>query len=330
MPAAADAGVDGPLESLEQLVSTIARQEEAAAAAASGIQAPQEDDEEPGDYPQLLQHRNHSSSSSSSSSSGLDSSEFSSEEEVDEEGNVIESDRGLDSEDDDELSLRRALVLSQQEVSTNTTTSIELPVSSEHHEPAGGDENPVPETPVSKCSTEHHQERGSAPGDEKADEDEDDRDLPPFPSPPSHYPFASSFDQKTAKEAFDPLSLTKFGSLPASHVLVHLLRHTSLMMERRRASPQRQPRDLVEKMVAGGMGSALFPPKRQLGKTRRSSRLQPQKDDLTFQLLVICVLQMHDKRTDAIESLRNAVARERRCSETTITTAIAPIMESSL
>jgi len=66
---------------------------------------------------------------------------------------VIELDHGLDSEDDGELLLRRALVLSQQEVSTNTATSIELPVS-------GGDENPVLETPFLKCSTELHQEGG--------------------------------------------------------------------------------------------------------------------------------------------------------------------------
>jgi len=52
--AAADAVVDGPLESFEQLVSPIARQEEAAPAAASGMQAPQDDEEDPGDYPQFL------------------------------------------------------------------------------------------------------------------------------------------------------------------------------------------------------------------------------------------------------------------------------------
>jgi len=85
--AAADAAVDGLLESFEQLVSPIACPEEAAAAATSGMQAPQDDEEDPGDYPQLLQRQNHFSSllSSSSSSSGSNSSEFSSDEEVDEE-----------------------------------------------------------------------------------------------------------------------------------------------------------------------------------------------------------------------------------------------------
>lgn len=260
---------DEPFASLE-LVASMPHREE-------GEEMPAGD--ESSDLLRLVQRdlgRNSSSScSSSSSSSSSDSFSY--------EG---DADRALDTDDDEDAVLRQAFAMSSQETTGSGTHNDLEP-------PYVLTEDLVEEvevvTPV-----------GSIDVPEGPDDD-DDSDLPPFPSMPASL-YVDEFG-----EIFDPTALSRFGALPSSRVLAHLLRYSCAFVERRRLAPL-LPMDLDSKSTApGGMGFGRVTPKKSLNNGRRHT-----KDDSTLQLLVAMILLVHEQRNNCLEGLKNALSREQR------------------
>lgn len=315
--AAADS-VDYPLDSLEHLVVSIAQSE---AEVLPDDAAGQLHLDDPTDYPDLLQRREPSSSSSSDSSDSGDSSDFSSndaendEEEGDDENDAVVGSSELN-ENDTGLTRRQA-----QEGSTNTSTSMTVDMESpfileEQGRTVGSIVDvAVPETSGSNAGTDAQESasRGvETLTEEKVDLSEDDEtDLPPVPTPPSEIS-QLLFDRETMKNALDP-SMSTFGTIPDSLVLVHILRHTSLMMARRRACCRTEKQAWDTTSIPGGIGSTLFSPAVPV-KGEHPER-QGWNSDLTLQLLVSSVILIDEKRNESIQCLQQSIARENRTME---------------
>jgi hypothetical protein len=287
--------------------------------------------EEEEEEPQPNEDGNEDSSESSSSSSSA--------------GNpMLESERGLDTDDEDDPVMRQALAMSMARRGENDTTpvvldtpgpnvvdSVRVIVGEGLAEAQGratltGSTSPSTENPISATNS---QEDDDGPLDAGVDESS----LPPLPQPPAAYPFASLVGVEASTLAdsdadavplglalasyFDPSAFSQFGSLPTSHVLVHLMKYTTMLVERRRFGKPTVEQE-GSSSVPGGMGSSLFTtPRRDKGGAGRSSPSTSEaasgsSDEVTLQLLVASFLLMVNKRHDAIENLRKALAREQR------------------
>ena len=184
-----------------------------------------------------------------------------------EDGAMLESERGLDTDEEDDPIMRRALAMSLAQRRENAvarallddaageanTESVRVVVSRESNAHDLDTENP--ETPVISTATSAENPvsaspSGSQDNDLAATEDNDDSFLPPLPQPPAAHsfavliglatsvPFVSDSDQVPLDKAiaayFDPAFFSRFGPLPASPVLVHLMRYTATLVEHRR------------------------------------------------------------------------------------------------
>jgi hypothetical protein len=285
------------------------------------------DVEEEEEEPQPNEDGNEDSSESSSSSSSG--------------GNpMLESERGLDTDDEDDPVMRQALAMSMARRGENVAAPVVLDTPGPNvvdsvrvivgeglaearglATPTGSTENPI--------SATNSQEDDDGPLDAGVDESS----LPPFPQAPAAYPFASLVGmeattladgdadavplEKALASYFDPSAFSQFGSLPTSHVLVHLMKYTTMLVERRRFGKPTVEQE-GSSSVPGGMGSSLFTtPRRDKGGAGRSNSSSSKaasgsSDEVTLQLLVASFLLIVNKRNDAIENLRKALAREQR------------------
>jgi hypothetical protein len=123
---------------------------------------------------------------------------------------------------------------------------------------------------------------------------------------------------KAIAASFDPAFFSRFGSLPASHVLVHLMRYTATLVEHCQFTQNGNNNEALPlTTVPGGMGSSLFKPTQRgphaSGKSAsKSGTSRDSGDEVALQLLVAFFLLLHNKRSDAIECLQMAVAREQQ------------------
>jgi hypothetical protein len=193
-----------------------------------------------------------SSDSSSSSSSGGEP--------------MLESERGLDTDDEDDPVMRQSLAMSMAQRGEGVAAlALDTPGTGTHNSvdsvrvivqegPGADEEETAPsisaaasgDNPVS-CSNSGSVEDDDGLSDAGVD---DESYLPPLPLPPSTYPFASLVgleasvladsdadalpSRKSLASYFDPAAFSQFGSLPTCHVLVHLLKYTAMLVERRR------------------------------------------------------------------------------------------------
>ena len=250
---------------------------------------------------------NDSSSSSSSSASSVAGPD------EDEQQNLNDGDSDGDDTDDD-IILREALALSLAErsqilrVDTSLADQTEAAAVAPLDSTSSGPVTPGNQTPLST----HEPTSVSEP---------DDSPLPPLPAPPKVYPYASQLATKidsdqvdTDSPYFEPGALNRFGKLPAPHVLVHLLRYTLEVIERKKFQgpvEKSNPREnSFKSTISGGIGCSLFPPDHPFLKSQESTDDNGNGLSVSLQLLVSLFLQITDRRNDAIENLRKAVAQE--------------------
>jgi len=159
------------------------------------------------------------------------------------------------------------------------------------------------------------------------DVEEEEPLLPPLPSAPSHYRYATflmslrdvDLDRNLANDAcgrerseyLDPADLSKFGSVPSSHALIHLLCYLILTIQQKR--DENKTRDTIVRAIPGGMGSSLFEPRlHPVTGDAKSERSEEGDNAVTLQLLMSTFLILDENRRHAIENLRHAIAAEQR------------------
>lgn len=155
-------------------------------------------------------------------------------------------------------------------------------------------------------------------------ENEDTSNLPAFPKPPkslAQMPFGEGLytgfphvipadpdahapTTDVPHPEFDPFSLNKFGSIPNTYILMHLLRFTRLYSEKNRCS----------KLLSNDQSSV------EREKLTKSFSLRDGDSDssskgitklnVTLQLMFTLFLLTHERRNIAIDALRNAISRE--------------------
>lgn len=263
---------------------------------------------------------------------------------------TMDEDRVIESEveqDEEDAVLRQALALSLAEKNTvdceddrNSDTLLQVETNREPFMALSGTErtdnsdsgcNEL-KTLISSCDVEV--EKDETKNDSK---DNDDSSLPPLPSPPSFYPFESVMlghrgevvlseleGNKSPSPYFDPSALNKFGILPTSHVLIHLLRHATKFVDQYKSKSIVIDRpvdtsnsiDEASNPIRGGMGRSLFLSEQLLTQSGGNLKANDKTDDssasLSIQLLVACFLLIIEKRNDSIENLRKSLAREYR------------------
>jgi hypothetical protein len=266
------------------------------------------------DYEQSERHRlgNDSSSSSSSSSSGVEPGE-------DGQQHNLDGDSGEEEDTDDDMVLRQALALSLVEQTQAQRLRVDTSIVAQEEEglvlPSSLSPGPVTpgnETPLSLREPASLSESGDSP-------------LPSIPPPPKVYPYALLLDTNTNVDSdqietdspfFDPAALHRFGTLPAPHVLVHLLRYTLETIERRKFQGREETttgsRKTPPSTIAGGIGCSLFPPNHPFLKPQKSSNDTGNELAVSVQLLVSLFLLIADRRNDAIANLKKAAAQESR------------------
>ena len=155
-------------------------------------------------------------------------------------------------------------------------------------------------------------------------EEEDESSLPPMPPAPSHYPYAAllttlsdadeamiSSAKKERSVYLDPSELSRFGSIPSSHALVHLLRYLTLAIQQRRKENE-VDEDTI-RSTPGGMGSTLFDPRlHPVARDVKDERNEDSENSVTLLLLMSTFLVLDQNRRHAIENLRHAIAAEQR------------------
>lgn len=264
-----------------------------------------ESDREDSPYDQSARRalENNSSSSSSSSSSSdaepEDTHEQQDEQHVDSEDDADDDEEDDDDDDDDDLVLRQALALSLVEQTPSlrvNTSSSEAACVAPSESLGSGPATPGAETPTSVK--------------EAVISEPNDSPLPKLPMPPKFYPFTSMLNSDHDDEPLflDPAALHRFGTVPTQHVLVHLLRYTLERIERRKfqASEESSSPRKNTSTISGGIGSSLFPPTLYKPKANDQASDAP----VSLQLLVALFLLSVDKRNDAVENLRKALAQE--------------------
>ena len=241
---------------------------------------------------------------SSSSSSGSDAEPGEDEQ--------VESD-----EEEDDIVLRQALALSLVEQNQNQSLRVDT-TSRQDDEQAV-----IPESTPSSCPVTPGNETPISTKEPGVVSDVDDSPLPPLPTPPKFYPYASMLDSTTdsdegASQFFDPSALSRFGTLPTTHVLVHLLRYTVMIVERRKFRDTTRDETNTRKdghstsSISGGIGCSLFPPKHPFIKSQKPPDAEVSDAGVSMQLLVALFLLTIEKRNGAIDNLRKAFAQESR------------------
>lgn len=107
-------------------------------------------------------------------------------------------------------------------------------------------------------------------------------------------------------DAVDPTS-QRFGAIPASYVLIHLLRAMTSLLERRRIAVSEEP----QVVVPGGMGSTLFGE----GTKKLATMEEEPEPDVVLQLATAVLILVFEKREEAIGALRKAIAREQQAAK---------------
>lgn len=277
-----------------------------------------------------------------------DSSSSSSESSSD-EGEMVGSEQGIDTDDEDDAVLRQALAMSMadQEESTAEEGRAFIPSneSTEFHTrqslPRGvtdiddviySSENPVSRTGSPLPSSGY----GVIPPHSGIDDDLSTGSLPPFPTLPLSFPFASaecigsnvnvipedpdaqSTMQSATRSEFDPAVFTRFGSIPGSHVLLHLLRYSRYLVERRRHSKLSASQRLA---TSSAVVSPVIRSQRS-NNADGSVNIKPtlpyndaSKFSVTLQLLVASFLLIEGRRSSAIETLKEALYKEIHASQ---------------
>ena len=157
---------------------------------------------------------------------------------------------------------------------------------------------------------------------------EDESTLPQLPSAPAHYPYlallgslndvdidrneaeGATFDS-SRNECLNPVEMSKFGSIPASHALVHLLRYTVCVIQQRRGENKSEEDHI--RSIPGGMGSSLFEPRLiPCVSDVKSDRNEDNENAVTLQLLISTFLIFDQNRRHAIDNLRQAILTEQR------------------
>ena len=225
-------------------------------------------------------------------------------------------------EEDDDIVLRQALALSL--VEQNQTQALRVDTTAQQEEEqlvipdsttSSGPITPGNETPISVRETEIVADTEESP-------------LPQLPTPPKFYPYTtmlgSNYDpeEEGSSQFFDPSALSCFGTLPASHVLVHLLRYTVMIIERCKfragegeESASGRKDGYSSNSISGGVGCSLFPPTHQYLKPSDRPTSPGAESAVSVQLLVALFLLLIDKRNDAIDNLRKACAHENRAMQ---------------
>ena len=262
-------------------------------------------------------HRDDSSSSSSDSDDDPQHAEIDDEEEEDED-----DEDGSEVEEDDML--REALTLSlveqgplfaEQAAEIRVNDNVEQEQETIGEEKADAAEQSTSGTPPPLAQA------NAALSDE---EEEGELPLPPLPPPPSDYPYAallgsfSDVDGDRARDAspreelsayLDPTEFSKFGSVPSANALVHILRFTMILVQRRREVTKIEANEA--RSIPGGMGSSLFEPQLLLYDTK-GRKIEDSDQAVSVQLLMSTFLIMDRYRKHAIDNLREAVSAEQR------------------
>ena len=145
-------------------------------------------------------------------------------------------------------------------------------------------------------------------------EAEDGANLPPFPEPPSFYPYSifSEDDKEDAAIYVDPTSLSKFGSIPASRVMVHTLRNALSTILNECSSSLSQTAESPS--IPGGMGFSLFMAQPEEAKKKVDNNFAASA--LSIQLLVATLLIMAENRDTSIDGLKQAILDQQQVVET--------------
>lgn len=262
-----------------------------------------------------------------SSSSGSESSD---DEEEDGMGDSDDAD-ALDTDDEDAV-LRQAMAMSiAEQVEVDAERQGEKSCATAH---LSSGLRPSDDRDSSAVST--HQTNAlkvtespvaqSTDRDIMRNEEDDDSNLPPLPSPPTSYQFLiptgsgisalvpeytkAGAESLSSISQLDPSKLSDFGSVPACYVLLHFLRYATLEMDRRLSLQAKARSSPV--VVRGGVGSSLFTLDHSNSDRTDSITSNDKKGAITLQLMVASILLMIEHRSDAIENLRKAIAREQR------------------
>lgn len=264
---------------------------------------------------------NASSCSSSSSSSSSDS-------DAEPENENAESNDDSDNEEEndvDDTVLRRALELSMSERPDTYSTRIDVSTNDADTSSVtalgGSPLGPVTpvRSPLSEDELENNPEVEESP-------------LPAMPIPPPRVDLHASLRGPNAdldcsdhmqkdSMSFDPSALNGFGLIPASTVLIQLLSYMNAAMKRRkfknneeRPTSGRQKNTDVNTTL-GGIGSALFAPKRRSFKSESFDGKHKTDTAISLQLLVSLFLLTVDIRNDAIDNLKRALAQEKKSTQ---------------
>jgi hypothetical protein len=249
-----------------------------------------------------------------------------------------EEESDIEDEEDDMLREALALSLVDQGPAFNAEQQAETAGNENNGEDNGDDEDEQQETAQDEASESTnrvanlfetpHPAESSEPDVASSSTDDEEVILPPLPAPPSHYPYAglinalsdADMDRNEAKDAapqsdgseyLDPSELSKFGSVPASHALVHLLRYLIVTIQQQREESKVEDKSI--RSIPGGMGSSLFEPQHlAYASETKSERSEDSDSAVTLQLLMSTFLIFDQNRRHAIENLRHAIASEQR------------------
>lgn len=234
-----------------------------------------------------------------------DDSEYTEE---DDDDVVMEPEQGgdvFDTDDDEEEEVAQGIHRSLSVSVTNTSTPARSPSPEES-----------PEDNESRAENEQDD-------DDKKDDDEESS-LPPLPQPPrdanmEDYILGGKLSQLTSDDdlkdspsmelppLLDPSDFSEFARVPKFLVLqVLLLAAEKLVLKLR--FPSYSP-EAKNEIFPGGMGALLFREEKKDVEEKTSN------SELTFQLLVAAFLLIEERRFDAIENLRKALARELRLGQ---------------
>ena len=148
--------------------------------------------------------------------------------------------------------------------------------------------------------------------------------LPPLPDPPSVYPYKVTLEVVNDPDLdgpgldgenssfSDPSAFSKFGAVPSSRVVMHLLEATLRLVQKRQADATAETESSSSMhSFPGGTGSSLFPP-RSLPQASLGTATSESDSDVTIaaRLLVTSVIVLTDKRAQALENLREAMSQD--------------------
>lgn len=214
----------------------------------------------------------------------------------------------VDGNEESDSILRQALALSLAEHNSELTSSN---VASENKNPEDLDKVESITTPIHVLSC--------------TSQDSADEPLPDLPTPPSYYPYcaAGEFDEDVGEKldpCLDPASLSRFGSVPASFVMVHLLHNTLLCVLDNEANEkkvkEKNKQEFKFNSIVGGIGSSLFGSELELVSSNDNDSKDgtngPPPSSLSLQMLVAAFLLFFESRSEAIDQLREAILDEQR------------------